>query len=361
MGREIVTRPSCPFCGLPVDRPKEPDTRRPGEMPVGSCSCGAVYACDETGHSVGSAMIEALVFACDMDWDLAWNLQPEEDFQQEIVENYDYVNHLIVPGGFFESRRIWGVLLFIRLHEEVQEVTGEAVRKRVEKAKSLSASSGYKRTGVGSLTKKEIQRLVEDYQVEPILLAAQEDNRILNKIQRLLYTPDDLLRMRAADILGQAASVIAERDPGVISKLLQNLLYAVSDTAASSWGAFDAVGEIIRRRMELFAGYVPQLYQYLSDENRRAPVLQILSKAAESRPDLLRKIAFHIIPMLSDPDARIRGYAASFLGNAGAKEAKEDLEKLQEDPEQIDLYENGAMEKKSVGEMASESLGKLGG
>jgi hypothetical protein len=61
----------------------------PHEMPVGSCSCGAVYACDETGHNLGSAMIEALVFGCNMDWDLAWGLLPEEDYLEKLVENYD--------------------------------------------------------------------------------------------------------------------------------------------------------------------------------------------------------------------------------------------------------------------------------
>ena len=52
MGREIATRPACPFCGHLVERPAE----KPGEMPVGSCTCGAVYAFDETGHSLGTAM-----------------------------------------------------------------------------------------------------------------------------------------------------------------------------------------------------------------------------------------------------------------------------------------------------------------
>ncbi|MBW2217590.1 MAG: hypothetical protein JRF34_10435 [Deltaproteobacteria bacterium] len=56
-GREPIKKPECPFCGsLLIERPTELTTRRPGDMPVGSCSCGAVYACDESGRNMGSAL-----------------------------------------------------------------------------------------------------------------------------------------------------------------------------------------------------------------------------------------------------------------------------------------------------------------
>ncbi|UCE64495.1 MAG: PBS lyase, partial [Nitrospirota bacterium] len=117
-------------------------------MPVGSCSCGAVYACDETGHNLGTAMIEALVFGCNMDWDLAWDLLPEEDYQEKQVGNYDLVNHFVVTGGIYGGRRISGVLLFIRLHEDVLEVTSGGVRKRLNRVKT---------TGRGQLTKPVVK------------------------------------------------------------------------------------------------------------------------------------------------------------------------------------------------------------
>jgi len=133
-GREPIKKPACPFCGsLLLERPKELTTRRPGDMPVGSCSCGAVYACDESGRNMGSALIEALVFGCNMDWDLAWGLVPEDDYQWDVLDNYDLNNHLVIPGGFYESRRIAGALFFVRLHKDVQEVTSEGVMKSLAK------------------------------------------------------------------------------------------------------------------------------------------------------------------------------------------------------------------------------------
>lgn len=359
IGRDLVKKPVCPFCGMFIEKPKELTTRMPGEMPVGSCSCGAVYACDETGHNLGSAMIEALVFGCDMDTDLAWGLLPDDDYVEEIVEHYDYINHSIVPGRFFDSRRISGALYFIRLHDDIQEVTSEGVQKRLDKATSPSPKPLNNHTRKKPLSKKEIEGLVKDFRVDSVVSVAGEDKKIIRNLQRLLYSVDDLFRKRAAEILGRVSAVIAESNPGSISRLLQTLFYGITDTAASSWGAFEAIGEIIGNKTELFAGYIPQLYQFLSNESLRAQVLQTIGRVARSRPDLILKATFHFIPYLSDSDPKARGYAAWLVGNLRAAEAREELEKLRGDTHEIHIYKNGEMEKKTVGQVASEALGKI--
>ena len=358
-GREFVKRPTCPFCGMHIERPKELSARRPVEMPVGLCSCGAVYACDETGHNLGSAMIEALVFGCDMDCDLAWNLLPGEDYQEAIVEQYDYLNHLIVPGRFLESRRISGALFFIRLYEDIQEVTSKGAQKRLEKATPISPKPPLKSTSKRLLSKKEIENLVKEFHLGPILSIAREDKRIIRNLQRLLYSGDDLFRQRAAETLGQVSAVIAEADPGAISKLLQRLFTSIMDTAASSWGAFEAIGEIISHKTELFAGYIPQLYQFLADKSQRAKVLQAIGRIAKSRPDLIPKAHTFFITFLQDPDPLVRGYTAWLLGNLGSQEAFEELEKLRDECSEIYIYKNGKLEKKTVGQVALEALEKL--
>ncbi|MBC7325596.1 MAG: PBS lyase, partial [Moorella sp. (in: Bacteria)] len=130
MSKDTVSPPLCPFCALPIARPEEQDIRRPNAMPVGACSCGAVYACDITGHNLGAAFIEALVYGCNGDWDLAWGLLPEEDYLEKLVENYDYETNLVVPGGAYHGRRIAGALYFIKLQPDILEVTCPGVRKK---------------------------------------------------------------------------------------------------------------------------------------------------------------------------------------------------------------------------------------
>jgi len=358
-GREPIKKPQCPFCGSLVEGPKELSTRRVGEMPVGSCSCGAVYACEETGHNLGSAMIEALVFGCDMDWDLAWGLEPEEDYLQEIVENYDLKNHLIIPGGAYEGRRIAGALYFIRLHKDVQEVTSEGVRQKLAKATTASPDSSAGHARKKTLSKKQVEEFVREYQIEPIENAAAEDKKMIRYLQRLLYSGDAQLRQRAAETLGRACAVIGKRDPGIVSKLLQGLFYSLIDTAAFPPGAFEAIGEIIGHRPDLFGGYAPQLYQFVADQTRKSQALQALGRIAKSSPDILRKHTLHFFAFLEDSDPTVRGYTAWLMGNLGAHEAKKDLEKLLQESHEIEIYEKGIIEQKTVGQVASEALKKL--
>ncbi|MFZ5651863.1 MAG: DVU0298 family protein [Bacillota bacterium] len=356
-GRNTIIRPTCPFCGLLIERPAYPATHRPGEMPAGSCGgCGAVYSYDATGHNLGSAFIEALVFACNMDWDLAWSLSPEEDYTGQIVEKYDCEKNLIIPEGWYEGRKIAGALYFIRLQKDIQEVTGEYARKRLARAEPARSEN---RPPEKALSKKEVEDLTSEYQSGPILEAALYDKKVIRSLQRLLCSGDFLMRRRAADILGKASAVVARKDPGAVSNLLQGLLNSLSAPGAASWGSIDAIGEIIGSSPELFAGYIPVLFQFIGEESYRAGILLAIGKTAQTRPDLVRNVTFRAIPFLQHSHAETRAYAAWLIGNLGAREAKADLEKMLDDHRAVEFYSGGNIEKVAVSRLASEALGKI--
>ncbi len=358
--KPIGKKPSCPFCGLPIDRPKELETKRPQEMPVGTCTCGAVYAYDATGHNLGPAFSEALVFACNMDWDLAWGLLPEEDYLEKLVENYDIETHLIVPEGKVEGRRIPGALYFIRLHRDIQEVTAEGVQRKISRAATIptmtKAPPAKWNTGQKKYTRRELNELVKEYQVERIKDIAREDKRVIRDLQRLLYSDDELLRLKAADILGKAAAVIALKDPAPVTKLLQGLFTSFEYTASSSWGAVNAIGEIIANSPDIFAGYIPTLYQFLGEKTLRSSALSAIVSIAKSRPDYIQKTAYYFVPYLQDSDPAVRGCTAWLLGFLDAAKAKGDLEAVKDDQNIVKLYENGNMYEKTVGQLAAEAL-----
>lgn len=357
--RNIIEKPFCPFCGQLIPPPKELVERMPSEMPVGSCNCGAAYAYDVTGHSLGAAMIDALVFACNGDWDLAWGLLPGDDYLENQVENYDLETHSIVSGAVFEGRRITGTLFFIRLHKDVREVTEEGAKQRLARATPLSRRPASKQDRKSALSKKAVERMVREYDLGPLLKIAGQDRKIIRNLQRLLYSADKLFRYQACDVLGKVSAIIAKEDPGTISRLLQKLFAALSDTAASSWGSLDAIGDIIKNCPEYFAGYTPQIFQYAKDRELLPDVLRALGKIGDRRPDILRNKAFHFVPLLQDPNPEIRGYAVLLLGNLGAHEAAEDLAKLSADMEGIEIYSEGILETRTIGQLAAEAIQKL--
>ena len=352
-GKDIMTKPTCPFCGMLVQRPEPVPSR---EMPMGVCSCGAVYACDVTGHNLGSAMIEALVHACTGDWDCAWDLTPDEDYLDNQLKNYDAETHHVIHGGVYEGRRITGVLYFIRLNKPLEVKTPPVQANRPV---APEAGTQPHRTPRRSSSKQEVEDLIRNYDLAPLLEMAGQDKRILRDVKRLLYSAEKLFRWRAAEALGKISAVIAAKDPGAVSKLLQGLFTSVSDTAASSWGSVDAIGEIISALPDHFSGFVPQLVQISRDPSLLPEVLRAMGKIGEARADLLRRFSYPMIPLLRNPDSDVRGYAAILLGHLKSYEAKEDLIKLKDDIVPIDIYRAGQIEKTTLHQLAIESLAKL--
>lgn len=358
--RAITEKAACPFCGSPVDKPKELQTDRPGQMPVGQCgSCGAVYACDVTGHNLGAAFIEALVFACNLDWELAWSLLPDEDYLYKIVENYDIVKHCIVPGGFLEGRRVAGALSFVRLHQDVQEVTHDAIRQKLERAAVALLEPTEEEGEVKTYSKKEVEELVRAYQIEPLLRAAGHDKKTIRHLQRLLCSNDELLRLRAAEILGRACAVAAAREPKAVVALLQGLFYPFTYSNASGWGSIEAIGEIIANVPTLFAGYISTLYQFMDDEQLRPKVIWALARIAKARPDLLRRAPSRVLPFLHSADPQTRANTIWLLSNLSKQETRDILKGLRDDRSEVTIYEAGEISKKTIGQLAAEGLEKM--
>lgn len=353
LGREILSRPKCPFCGGLI----EPPAQGTGPLALGRCSCGAAYASDVTGHDLGTALLDALAFACEGDSEAAWNLVPGEDYLEDRLDNYDEKTHLVVPGGAYEGRRIAGALYFVR------RLDGQGEFKRVSKDREKGAIPGLKpkappKRARRNFSKSQVEDLVRTYDMETLLALAQEDPRLLRHLQRLLYSVDPVLRWRSADAMGQACAVIIPYDAGMVSRLLQGLFTSVTDTAASSWGSLPAIGEIIRNCPEAFGGYLIQIYGLSRDRALLGDILSVLGRVAEIWPDLVKPTARSLLPFLNDADGAIRGRAACILGWIGIQEANPFLQTLIHDSAKVSFYEHGQMIEKTVGQVASEALGR---
>ncbi|MEW6771646.1 MAG: DVU0298 family protein [Bacillota bacterium] len=366
---EITEKVICPFCYLSIDRPKEADTFGPREMPVGCCSnCGAVYAYDATGHNLGAAFIEALVFACNNDWDLAWNLLPEEDYLQTVVEKYDLETHRVIPCGTYEGRRTRGALYFVRLNQDIQEVTREGIEQRLAHARPATPKPAAtevveivgEQIGVKPPTKKEVEDLVRAYRIDLLLRAAGQDKKVLWYLNRLLCAGDELLRLRAAEALGKAARVVLVTDPKTVVAVFQGLLKPFADSSASNWGSIDAIGEMIANAPDIFAGYISRLYPLLEDEALRPKVLRALARIAQSRPNVVRsRIFFPLWPFLYDANPQTRAHAVRLLGNLGLPEARESLAGVPGQDTEVELYAEGNITKQKIGQLVAEALEKL--
>ena len=92
-------------------------------------------------------MVETLVYACGDNWDLAWELMPEDDYLTGRVENYDEVTHQVIDIKNIDGRPVRGVLYFVRLHTEMSELVGRLKEKKnqqVDASRRLLQHSGFR-------------------------------------------------------------------------------------------------------------------------------------------------------------------------------------------------------------------------
>ena len=348
--------PRCPFCYYKIEQPKELHSRKIVEFPLGLCKqCGAVYAYDITGHNMGAAFIEALLFACNEDDYLAFSLSHGDDYTDAVVGNYDIVTHTVVPEKIYNERFVRGVLIFVKLFDEFKEATEQKVK---EKSKTLLPIAKTKLRSE-KFSKEIVRQYALENKLEKLIALAEEDSRVINELQRMLYTPDELLRWRIIDILGEVCKKVGESRPDLISKLLSKLLQSAAYPGASAWGSLEAAGAIISATPDLLGEFSPALLSFLQQENLWKEVTWAIGKIAIVRPDLVKYAFRSLCSFLENPDPTIRGYAIWALGNIGFNDVIEKLKKLGPDDEKLRIFRNGELEEVTVALLSKEAIEKL--
>jgi hypothetical protein len=348
--------PRCPFCYHTIEQPKELPSRKIVEFPLGVCEhCGAVYVYDATGHNMGAAFIEALLFACNDDETMAFSLSYEDDYTDAVVGNYDIITHTITAEKIYNERYIRGALIFVKLAGQFKEATEEKVKK---KSKTLLPIN---KTNLRSekFSKEIVRRHASENKREELIALAEEDTRVLNELQRMLYTPDETLRWQIIEILGEVSKEVSETRPDLVSKLLSNLLQRAASPGASAWGALEAAGAIISERPDLFGEFSATLLAFLNQKNVLKEVTWAIGRIAAVDEKLVRYAFRTLRSFLDEQDAALRGCAAWALGNLGYDDVVEELKNLTSDDQKLLIFRNSELEETTVGELSKEAVEKL--
>jgi len=338
----IAKKPWCPFCGQLVGRASDAPERSMHEFPVGRCQCGAVYTCDATGHNVGAAIVETLVFACDNNPALAWELLPEDDYLTGRVEDYDEVTHQIIDTKNIDGRPVRGVLYFVRLHTEIAELSKRLQEKKeqirqgvapefVRVTPELEPAPDAKRVRQKA-NKKNVKDLVASEDVDGLVALCFDDKKTLRLLQRQLYNPDEEMRWQIAWLISRVTNRVSTRDPGQVSELIHRLFEACSDSAATPWGMIETLGYVIAGRSDIFGAFTRHLLTYMGDPSTQLQVIWAFGEIAKTRPDLIREVPFfNLFHYLEHPEPAFRGHAAILLGRIKATEVALQMMALNDD------------------------------
>jgi hypothetical protein len=349
-------KPRCPFCYYKIEQPKELHTRKIVEFPLGLCKqCGAVYAYDTTGHNMGAAFIEALLYTCNEDDYLAFSLSHGDDYTDAVIGNYDIVTHTIVPEKIYNDRFVRGVLIFVKLFGQFQEATEEKVKEKFKAIQPIVKT----KLRSEKFSKEIVRQYVLENKTEDLIALAEEDSRVINELQRMLYTPDEHLRWKIIDLFGEVSRRVGIKRPDIISKLVNNLLQSAASPGASAWGSLEAIGSIISSNPSLFGEFTKPLLSFNSQQNLWREVTWAIGKIATADPGLA-KLAFRgLISLLDNPDPMLRGYAAWALGNIGFDDVIGQLKAIETDENKLTLWRDGDLQEVTVGQLAREAIQKL--
>lgn len=373
MSKNVVKKkPWCPFCGQVVEKASDAVQRKLNEFKVGNCECGAVYTCDPTGHNVGAAMVETLVYACGDNWDFAWELMPEDDYLTGRIENYDEVTHQVVDIKNIDGRPVRGVLYFVRLHTEISEIARrfrekETVRKSGQSEEAPIEEAAYEsdieKDGERlKASKNLVKKLVFDADIDQLARLCLDDKKTMRLMQRLLYSPVEEERWLVAWVIGQVCARVADREPGQVSELLHRLFEACSDSAATPWGMVETIGSVVAARPDIFGAFARHLLGYVGESSTQVQTIWALAEIAGSRPDLIRNTPFYsLFHFLNHPNPAVRGQLARLLGRIGAAEAVMQLMGLNNDHEELTLWEDGKAVQTSVAKEAAKAVALIHG
>ncbi len=370
---KIATKPWCPFCGQNVGRPTNAPVRKMNEFPVGRCQCGAVYTCDATGHNVGAAIVETLVYACGDNADYAWELIPEDDYLTGRIENYDELKHMVAAKKNIDGRAVRGVLYFVRLHTDVREIA-ERIKEKRESVLSRSLSGA----DVGATqtiepapdekrvrkkaNKKLVKELAENGDIDSLVTLCFDDKKTLRLLQRLLYDPRDDVRWYIAWVIGQVTARTSTREPGAVSELLHRLFEACADSAATPWGMVETIGYVVSLRPDIFGAFARYLLGYIDEPSTCNQSLWALAEIAGVRPDLIRNTPFYkVFHFLQHPDAQMRGQVVRLLARICATEAEKQLRELVYDNNKFTYCLDGELVASTVADEVKTALTVIDG
>ncbi|KJR98613.1 MAG: PBS lyase [Desulfobulbaceae bacterium BRH_c16a] len=370
---KIKVRPWCPFCGQKVERATDAPARKMNEFPVGRCQCGAVYTCDATGHNIGAAIVETLVYACGDNADFAWELMPEDDYLTGRIENYDETAHQVVATKNIDGRAVRGVLYFVRLHTDAQEIARRIKEKKSEILEgTVPAFRDAQRVVIEpapdakrvrrKADKVLVRELVDLEDIDALVALCFDDKKTFRLMQRLLYDPAEAKRWQVAWTIGRVSSRTSTREPGPVSELLHRLYEACSDSAATPWGMVETIGYVVALRPDIFGAFTRHLLNYINQPSTLNQSLWALAEIADRRPDLIRNTPFYnLFHFLQHPEAQIRGQLVRLLGRIGATEAALQLAELCDDHEEFTYCREGRLVTLTVAEAAAEALRAIHG
>ncbi len=209
--------------------------------------------------------------------------------------------------------------------------------------------------------KKEIIRLLEKKDYAGLSKLSATNKKITTVLTSLTYDKKKPLSWRAIEAIGLITKQIADSDPDAVRTIIGRLLWMIRDESGGiGWSSPEILGEIVRNNPVLCADIAPIIASFHEEKMLTSGVLRAMGRIGKINDETTGYAIPIISSYIDSPEHTLRGYAAYALGETGTTSTASTLEHLKDDDNNIDFYEDGELKARTVGDIATEALRKLG-
>lgn len=228
-------------------------------------------------------------------------------------------------------------------------------------------------------TKNKVLELFNDRDLAKILqeletIAAKD---AINALFSLICREEPALRWRAISCMGRTVARLADQEMEEARIVMRRFLWSLNDESGGiGWGAPESMAESMCCHEGLAREYVHMLISYMREDGEEVcqdgnyiehPLLQRgllwgVARLSACRPELLLQQGADadLLPYLLSEDGEIRGLAALACGRLSIKASVSELRRLAGDTAAFQFYQDGNLDRVSVGQLAGQALKAIG-
>ncbi|MGB9712696.1 MAG: DVU0298 family protein [Dissulfurimicrobium sp.] len=161
-------------------------------------------------------------------------------------------------------------------------------------------------------------------------LSGLSAKKAINTLIPSLYSPDEVVRLKAVSAFGDMMKRLAGEDMEAARIVMRRLMWSLNDESGGiGWGAPEAMAEAMARHKGLLEEYGQILLSYIRQDGNyleyaplRKGALRGIMRISETNPDFLKKCKaiVYIKPFLVSPDPLERMYGSLIADRIGEKE-----------------------------------------
>jgi hypothetical protein len=168
---------------------------------------------------------------------------------------------------------------------------------------------------LSSLRKERVRQLLRNRDLAGLASWAGESRDPLGALFSLTYDREELIRWRAIEAIGMAASQMAESDLEQVREFIRRLLWQMNDESGGiAWHAPEVLGELLFRIPSLVDEYGRLLFQFLRQSPFESGSHFALARIAFSEGDLIRECETELRFSLNSEIPAVRAWARIALG-----------------------------------------------